>query len=361
MILNYLKVKNFRNIKDLELKFGRTNIIYGDNAQGKTSLVEAISYLSNLKSFRGDEEATMIKNGEEYFSVDAGIVSNDISHEYRVVVSKGKRKIQEDQKEVKKLQNFIGNIFVVTFSPSDVLIFKEAPRVRREFIDDELIKLSPSYYLAHLNYFNLLKSRNEALKADAIDHNLIDVYTQQIAKYNLEILRKRKTFVAQLSAIVNRKYQELVENPNVKIDILYQTFTDKDDLSEDDVYSILKENLEDDILRRVTQTGIHRDDILITLNDLPLASYGSQGQMRLCSIAIKLALIEIAFLHTGEKAIVVLDDVFSELDNKRQEQLIKYLELENQIFITTAHIESIKNVTNQQLYHVCNGMLEAEE
>ncbi len=335
MIIKKLLLRNFRNVNELELEFdSQTNVFYGDNAQGKTNIVEAIGFLSMLKSFRNDENQALIAQGKENAVLEAQAEKNGFNQNLRIVIGKTGCKTFLNKQEVKKASDFIGLVNVVTFSPADVGLFKASPRDRREFIDDELSKLSPSYYMATIRFHKILKERNENLKAANIDKNLIEVLTMQYAKANYEMLIKRREMVAQLTELINARYQRLSGQED-KLSIVYLTQLEKCNTT-NEIYEMVLANYNDDCYRQSTQIGVNRDDILLQINGKPIANYGSQGQNRLAAVALKLSSTDVVKKLTGEEAIIVLDDVLSELDKVKQRRLLQDLENDNQLFITTA-------------------------
>jgi DNA replication and repair protein RecF len=359
MRIDAIQITDFRNLKNLEIKdFEKINIIQGLNAQGKTNLVEAIAYLSLAESFRNDENVDLINYQTEFARISATISKGLYHHELKAVISKASNKLFFDNKELKKVSDFIGIINVVTFSPEDVFLFKGSPRNRRDFLNKEISKISPSYYLAKNQLTKLLKERNELLKSSNIDRILLETYDLQLARANSEIAKKRKDFLEKLEDIIHKEYRELIKKDvDIKIEYLNQF---EGDYHTESIKERLKESYQDDIQKGSTQIGVQKDDFVLKLDGKNVAHYGSQGQNRLAAIALKLATIKVVKDKTGEEAIVVLDDVLSELDENKRKELIKILSKENQVFLTTTEDEEFPELSKALKIKIVQGQTEGE-
>lgn len=363
MIIESLKLKDYRNINNLDVNFDKSiNIIYGLNGQGKTNLVESIDFLSSLKSFRGDQTESLIKIDSDFSLVEARFNEMSIKHQVRLVLSNKGVKITFDKQELKKNSDFVGIFNVITFSPNDVTIFKDSPKRRREFLDDEISKMSPSYYYLLLDYRKILKERNELLKQDNFDKLFLEVLTKKIAQLNLEIIKRRYDFIDKLNLILIDKFKE-VSKIEKEVSIEYDSFISKEELDYEKVYQKIKDKQDEDLKYKSTQLGIHRDDLLFKIDEKELSIFASQGQMRLCIIATKLSLLDLSYKSTGSRAIVVFDDVLSELDEIRQTQILEKVPKDNQIFITCAQSkEQIKKLLKiGKMFKMTDGQLETEE
>ena len=363
MIIESLKLKDYRNINNLDVNFDKSiNIIYGLNGQGKTNLVESIDFLSSLKSFRGDQTESLIKIDSDFSLVEARFNEMSIKHQVRLVLSNKGIKITFDKQELKKNSDFVGIFNVITFSPNDVTIFKDSPKRRREFLDDEISKMSPSYYYLLLDYRKILKERNELLKQDNFDKLFLEVLTKKIAQLNLEIIKRRYDFIDKLNLILIDKFKE-VSKIEKEVSIEYDSFISKEELDYEKVYKKIKDKQDEDLKYKSTQLGIHRDDLLFKIDEKELSIFASQGQMRLCIIATKLSLLDLSYKSTGSRAIVVFDDVLSELDEIRQTQILEKVPKDNQIFITCAQSkEQIKKLLKTgKMFKMTDGQLETEE
>ena len=337
MRIEELKLINYRNFKSLNLSFDKINFFYGKNGVGKTNIVESIAYLTNLSSFRKVDDKDIINSNASFFTIEAKFRQESNIYRVQVIYSNKGKKVVVNDKIVRRKQDYLSQFVTVCFTPQDVFLFKDAKQVRRDFLNDEIIKISPVYYVSLSSFNKILKNRNDLLKQEIIDLNLLNVYTQMISKYSLEIMKKRFEFIKELEFYTNLKYKELT-NSNDEIKIEYNTFVNENDVNEQTILMKLNESLEEDKRKRVTNIGIQKDDFTVYLNGNKIANYGSQGQNRLASIAIKLAMIEIASKKTGDRPIVILDDVLSELDQEKQKNLLNYVEKENQVFLTSTEL-----------------------
>lgn len=362
MYITKISLKNFRNIIDTEITLNKNlNIFFGDNGQGKTNFVESVSFLSAMKSFKEEDDKVLINNDEKQFQIDVSFISNSVLHTLGVVVDGRVKKITFDGETNLTSKETIGNLNVVTFNPLDVNIFNESPKTRRRFLDDELSKMSPSYNHSKNDFNQIIKERNEFLKLENKDEVYLMVINHQIAKLNLELMEKRNELIKKLNQYLSQKYKIISFEENVELKIDYVTFLDEENFTLEAIKQKLNESYEEDLRRQATQIGVHRDDFIVYLNNLDIAKYGSQGQKRLSAIAIKLALIEIIKERNKDDSIIVLDDVLSELDATKQKALITYLNKQNQILLTTAHIEEIEKTLSGyecDYWHVENGIIK---
>ena len=265
MIVKDLKITNFRNIKNLNLSFSpKINLIYGENAQGKTNIVEALGFLSMLKSFRNDENHTLIKDDEDFAIVESIIEKENSKQTLKSIITKTSYKNFINKSEIKKVGDFIGTLNIVTFDPTDVNLFKSNPRTRRTLLNDELSKISPSYYMALVQFNKILKERNEILKSQNINKTLVEVLTSQYSKVNYELFIKRKKFIEDLTLLINDKYQKISGDKN---EITIEYINQFSEISTaNDIYEKVMESYKEDCLKLATQIGIHRDDFIVKIN-----------------------------------------------------------------------------------------------
>jgi DNA replication and repair protein RecF len=364
MKIKRIKLTNFRNYQNLDLKLSESiNIFHGNNGQGKTNLVEAIYFNSLLKSFREDEVKPLIRIGEESGLIELEALVNEQRTKFKIVLTKNSKKMFINNKEIKKNSDFIGHLNVVSFIPKDVFLFQASPKERRDFIDDEIVKLSPAYALAISDLAKMVKERNEAFKQKKLDEVLIDVINRQIAKLSVEVLKKRYKFIKSLNQEVSNIFEKIIGS-KAKLQINYQSFIEEANITEKNILEKLLEKQKDDIQRQTTSVGTHRDDYAAALNEQNIALYGSQGQQRLAVIAIKLALINLIYKQIGDQPIVVLDDVLSELDLERQTNVISFFKNQNQLFVTTANLNkkvlALKEEIESTIYSVDAGNVSKE-
>ncbi|MDF9866720.1 DNA replication and repair protein RecF [Bacilli bacterium PM5-3] len=357
MYLKSLSCNNYRNLSDLELFFNeKVNIFIGDNGQGKTNLLEAIYFMSLTKSFKTSKINDIISFAHNNFFVCANIVKNDFPYQIEVTYEKQKKNIKINNNSNSKFKDVIGLLNAVLFVPEDLQLLKGNPKLRRKLLDIELSKIYPRYLVMLSSYYNVLKQRNSYLKLNNIDELVIDSLDVQLAQYGDSLKEYRLSFINELSILVNDFYKT-ISGVNDEITMSYQCTICKDDLT---FYDNLKKSLERDIVLQQTNIGIHRDDFVVYINDKDASIYGSQGEQRTIILAIKLALVEYIYQKTQEYPILLLDDVMSELDINRQENLVKYLNMKVQTFITTTNIDSLNReiIDDAKLYLINDGVVE---
>lgn len=333
MLLQKLILRNFRNYKDVVLQFHTgANIFFGANGQGKTNVLEAISLLSVARSFRTVRDMDMLYFGEEDCNVSASTRSNRGS--YRIDIKLGKKikkAVKINSVAIEKIQDLFGVINVVVFSPDDLKLIKDGPKERRLFLDREISQIRPKYYRTLSDYYKVLQRRNLLLKETG-ESMMIDIYTEQLAQFGYEIYCMRDRFLNEISSIakeIHAKISSYKEELNVEYESNIKAG------SWEEYFDILTETLENDYLRGSTTRGIHRDDIALKIGEMDIRHFGSQGQKRSAAISLKLSEIQLIHQLCEEYPIVLLDDIFSELDMQRQKMLLEYVK-NTQVFLTTA-------------------------
>ncbi len=362
MYIKNLKLKNYRNYNELDLNFNsKVNLILGNNAQGKTNLIESIYMTAFGKSFRTNKDKDLLKFDENFYKIRVNAINEIENFNIEIIFKDSKKYIKTNDKNIKNINELIGKIIIIVFSPEDLKIVKEEPSKRRKFIDRELCQIYPKYYDSLLKYKKVLNERNIYLKENNINYDLLDILNIQLAKYGAIIIKKRESFLEKLNLFSNNVHKNITGNkenlvlkyePNIKV-----LKTQKE--TEDFIYETLKQNIEKDIKFKNTTKGCHKDDFSFYVNGINMRDFGSQGQQRTCSLSIKLAELDIIKEVIGEDAILLLDDVMSELDNSRQEFLIRFLQ-NNQLFITSTYIEEniISKFPNSNVYEVNNGIVK---
>ena len=336
MIIKSIYLENYRNYNKLNLSFNKNiNIFIGNNAQGKTNLLEAIYLSSMAKSFRTNNSGELVNFNCDYAKIIINALEEDIDKKIEILINKNSKKsIKKDGKTINKISELLNNVRVVIFSPDDLDIVKSDPSVRRDFINRELCQLKPNYYNALINYNKLIKQKNILLKDINKDINLLDILDAQIAKYGALIVKYRKSFCSELDNI-SKKIQSDLTKGKENIEIKY--LSNIENLNEEEIFLKILNNRNKEIEKGYSIIGPHRDDFDIFINNINVKKYGSQGQQRTCSLTIKLSEIEIIKKETGTEPILLLDDVLSELDNERQNLLIEKIS-DIQLFITTTEI-----------------------
>ncbi|MFA5692625.1 MAG: DNA replication and repair protein RecF [Acholeplasmataceae bacterium] len=326
-MINYLSVRNFRNLSDFKINIeNKMLVLEGENGTGKTSLLEAIYLTATTKSHRTNHDKDLIKKDSEFTKVNLKTSSD----EYQVVITDNSKRVFINKEEIKTLSNFIGNISVVLFAPEDLFLIKGSPSIRRNFMDLELVQFSKEYLSNLNNYRNILKQRNILLKKIKIndDYTFLNILGEQLYNYGSKIYESRREFIQELNIILEKESKnysnfnlKIQYNPNIKLDSWLKT---------------LKTKQKQDIIFGQTLSGIHKDDLNILFNNQSLKDFGSQGMIRLAAILIKVSLLKWLISKNKKEIVLLLDDVFSELDQNIQNIFIKSLPNDIQTIITTA-------------------------
>ena len=369
MVIKTLDIQNFRNYASLNIELDNNiNIIYGENGQGKTNLLESIYFLGFTTSHRTFTSDNLIKSGEEKAIVKGKLIK-DIPYSLEINITKTKKQIKIDDKIINKNSDYIEKMNVIIFSSEDLDLIKGSPKERRKYFNLELSQLSINYYSA-LNDFNkLLKIRNEYLKElnqnKHIDLNYFNILTDYLVNKSIFIYQMRNKFVEKLNNICPPIYEEItgLKGFNIKYipSIELENF-DKETIKKalEDAYN---NHLEKEISLKSTLYGPHRDDFTFNLEYNNLREFGSQGQQKMAVIALKLSEIEIFKDFKKTSPIILLDDVFSDLDNTKKNNLLKHIDKDMQVIITTTDLDSIdkKLLSKAKLIHIDNGQIKKIE
>lgn len=351
--LSDVELNNFRCYDCFLSTFSSNiNVIVGKNAIGKTSLIEGIYYLGLCKSFKTNDYNELLKKDKDYLYVKGTLVDGE--KEYKIVASmtdKGK-KISVNNTIYRSLSDYLGFLNIICFSPEDLKLVKGEPKIKRRFLDINIGQKDKIYLKHVIDYNKVLKERNELLKNDDIYpqfNDLLKVYTEKLATIGYEIIKRRREFLKDIEPFINKKIKE-ISSDDEEVEICY-----KPNVSEDDIKNELFKAIEVDKYAKTTTIGPHRDDVVLNINGYNASIYGSQGQQRTIALAIKLGLADY-IKKDNDKLIIILDDVFGELDNKRQIELLRSVMSENQVFITTTSCDNI----DQSIINDCN-VIKLEE
>lgn len=356
MRVNKIRLADYRNYLYSNLiLYPGINVLYGLNGQGKTNFIEAINYISSLKSFRGNSDEELIRNNEKGFLIEIETTIKNRLQNLKVVYNEGSKKLWVDENETKKNSEFNEIFNVLVFSPLDVTLFIDVPDRRRRFIDKELSKISPSYTFALNRFKSILKERNVILKEHG-DELYLEVLTKQLGELSDFLIDKRLEFINELQGFAQIIFKNLYADENIKLTLDYQTFRKEGKSSFD--YFI--NNLQEDRLKEKTTIGPHYDDLIVSINGLDISKYGSQGQQRLAILAMKLGLLDVYEKANEDKAVVILDDVLSELDEIKRRKIFSYFNDDYQVLITTANLEDVKYYEGKAIhcYEVSNGEIK---
>lgn len=369
MILKNIKIRNFRNYSSLYLPLhSGINIIYGNNGQGKTNILESIYVLALTKSHRSFIDGNLIKEGEEN-AVIKGTLKKDISYNLEILLNKSKKQIKIDNDKVNTISSYIEKMNVIIFSSEDLDLIKGSPKERRKYIDLELSQLSSNYYNVLNDYQKLLKIRNETLKklssGEKINQNYFNILTEYIVNKGVFIYQMRNKYIEKLNEICPKIYEEISKlkgfkikyNPSIDI-----TNYEKELISQK-LSTALKQNLEKEIAAKQTLYGPHRDDFEFVIQEDNLRDYGSQGQQKMAVLALKLSEIEVFRDYKKTSPIILLDDVFSDLDINKKNNLLNHIDSDMQVIITTTDLKSInkKTLKKSNLIHIKAGKVIQEE
>ena len=358
MFIKRLQMLNYRNYNALDIELcPNVNVFMGDNAQGKTNILEAIYYCAFAKSHRTSKDKELINwNGEHAFiSVDVGRERLDKRIDISILKD-GKKSIRINKIKIKKIGELFGNFNVVMFSPEDLRIIKDSPGVRRKFIDMELCQLNPKYYYNLVQYNKVLNERNILLRNRNTSSEMLEIYDMQLVEFGYNIIRERIKYIESLNKYAEKIHSDITSGKE-KINFKYiSTIKDLENIKEN-FYTLLKKNRSKDCDRGITSIGPHRDDLTFYINDMN-ASFGSQGQQRSLILSLKMAEIALIKKVTGEFPILLLDDVMSELDNHRQLKLLESIDEEVQTFMTTTSLDHLSNLPpDLKTFLVKNGII----
>ena len=321
MIIKSIELAGYRNYDSLVLQFDRgTNILYGDNAQGKTNILEAIFISATTKSHRGSKDREIVNFDREEGHIRTFLEKEGVETRVDMHLRKSKSKgIAIDGQKIKKAADLLGLCNVVFFSPEDLGIIKNGPAERRRFVDMELCQLD-SFYLYNLNHYNkIVNQRNKLLKDMYLNPDLketLGIWDMQLISFGSKLIERRKLFVEQLNEIIFDIHRKLSGN---KEDLMIQY---EPDVEIEDFEHKLKCSQDRDMKSKMTSVGPHRDDFCFTIKGVDIRRFGSQGQQRTAALSLKLSEIELVKKITKDNPILLLDDVLSELDSNRQNYLL---------------------------------------
>lgn len=362
MKIKSLKIKNFRNYDLLNLDFdGSANIFYGDNAQGKTNILEALYITGTTKSHRGAKDRDLIQFEKDEAHIETVIEKRKICYQIDLHLKKNSPKgIAINKIPIRKAGELFGIVNFVFFSPEDLNIIKNGPAERRRFIDMELSQLDKIYFNNLSNYNRIVNQRNHLLKEIGIENkkNLmetLEIWDLQLIEYGNRLIERRKQFIQDMNEIVSSVHRKLTgDRENIKI--IYEPCNGNIPLEQ-----TIKKNRERDLRMKSTSSGPHRDDICIMHDRMDIRKFGSQGQQRTAALSLKLAEIELVKNTIGDTPVLLLDDVLSELDKHRQNYLLDSIS-DIQTLITCTGVEDFVNhrFSINKIFHVQDGQVLRE-
>ncbi len=360
MIVRSLELNEYRNYEQLDMLFDNgINILYGENAQGKTNILEAIYLAGTTKSHRGSKDKEIIRFGKEEAHIRISIEKDQISHSIDMHLKKNKAKgVAIDKVPIKRQGELFGMLNLVFFSPEDLNIIKNGPGERRRFLDLELCQLDKIYMYHLTNYNKAMAQRNYLLKQISFNRDLLDtlyIWDAKLIEHGSIIIDTRKLFIRKINELIYPIHNRLTGGRE-ELRLQYEPNVTAQDFEEK-----LKKSLERDLILKMTNTGPHRDDMSFLFGDIDIRKFGSQGQQRTAALSLKLAELELVKEVIKEKPVLLLDDVLSELDRSRQNYLLNSIG-DIQTIITCTGLEEFINhrFNYNKIFHVVNGTVRCE-
>lgn len=359
MKIKSIEIENYRNIENLNLEFDDVNIIYGENAQGKTNLIEAIYLFTGAKSFRGVRDKELVKFGCDYSKLKI-CFENKTREQNAEILIKGRRSATLNGVKKKSASSLGDELKAVIFSPVHLSMVKDGPAERRKFIDGALCQIKSGYRSLLKEYNRCLAQRNMLLKDIGTNPSLADmlyIWDKNLASSGAKIIMQRRKYIEAVTPFVKDIFDGL-SNGRESIELVLKGEFDYLGLTLDEIEDrLVKEFIaakSNDMINRITTVGPHRDDMDILINGRSARLYGSQGQQRSCVLALKLAEASLLKQMTGDEPIVLLDDVMSELDESRQDYILNHLK-DRQIFITCCDANTVLRLKQGKTFHISDG------
>lgn len=357
MWISNMKLKDFRNYGSQELKlYNGINIFYGENAQGKTNIIESIFLSSMGKSFRARKDQELIKFNSQKAVVELEFIKSDRDGKIKIEIE-NRKKIFVNGIKLKKLSELLGNVNVVIFTPDDIDILKGGPQKRRKFLDIMISQLKPNYMHVLNLYLKTIEQRNNYLrqiKLEGKEENLLDIWDEKLAEYAVKIYEYRNEFINRIKEKIGDIHYKITEN---KEEIKMEYISDCND--KEQVMRLLKSRRKLDIIKGFTTKGVHRDDFVIYINNKQVNIYGSQGQHRTAILSLKLCELSVIYDEIGEYPILLLDDFMSELDEQRKKNFLENIK-DAQVIITCTEKIDIENLKYFN-YNIFDGKIIAKE
>ncbi len=367
MFLKNLQLHQFKNHKESQFTFNeKVSCFVGDNGAGKTNILDAIHYLSQTKSYFNHIDSQNIQFTTDYFMLK-GVFEKE--GKYSEIQCNHKeqegKSVQKNKKKYKRFSEHIGQFPIVIISPTDTNLILEGSEVRRKYLDSSIAQYKQSYLQVLIQYNKALKQRNALLKQfndkGYFDAITLEIYDKQLLEHGNTIHKERTKFLEELTPVFNKYYSE-ISGGNERVGLVY-----KSQLNDTDFGSLLDESKQKDRVSNYTQVGTHKDDIIFTMNDLPIKKIGSQGQQKSFLIALKLAQFDFIKEQIGFKPILLLDDIFDKLDDKRILKLISFVDKNvfGQVFITDTHADRSKEILTKakisfSIFNINNGIIKNE-
>ena len=359
MIVDVIELSNFRNYQKLKINFSpNINIICGKNGSGKTNIVEAIYVLGLTKSFRNIQEKNLILKNKNLAKIK-GVIKSKSKNKYEIQISKEGKKVLINGNGVNLLSNYISNIPIIVFNPDDLRLLKDTPIIRRKFLNIELSFYNKEYLKNVACYNKLLKQRNSYLKQSFINSNCstdyLNILTEKLYDYGLMIYEERVNFLNYINENINKYYSKITKTGTISL-----KYTSNFNKEKSKMLESYKQYYKKEMTFGKTLLGIHLDDIEFYLDSNKVKEWASEGQLKNIIVSLKLVELQLLKEKNGYNPILILDDIFSELDKEKINDIMKLLPLSGQVFITTTELSKIKKSIkdNSKIFRVINGKVE---
>ena len=362
MEISSLKLLNFRNYETLELKFSnKVNLIYGKNGMGKTNIIEAIYMLGLTKTFRSNNDDIVIKKGKNIAKIE-GTIKDNIFNNYKIIISNAGKRIKIDNNKIAKVSDYITKVNIILFNPDDLKLIKDTPSIRRKMLNIEISGINGEYLLLLNSYNKVLKQRNAYLKAlnkkKDYETSFLNILTEQLVDLGLKIMWIREDFINNINSYISDIYYEITHKGTLKV-VYKSEFLGK---NKEDLLKMFEKNISREIFLGKTIFGIQHDDIEFLIDKEIVKEFSSVGEQKNSIISFKLAEIKNIEEKLHKKPILILDDLFSELDEEKINNILMLIDTDLQTFITTTEISKVdtKLLANAKIFHVINGKVEEE-
>ncbi len=367
MWIKNIELKNYRNYDNLKIDFNNNmNIIIGNNAQGKTNLLESIYVLAVTKSFLSNSDKNLIKFDNHFSKIKGFLDGNNGTNCIEIIINDNGKCIKVNNKEIKRISEYISTMNVIVFSSNDIILFKDSPSSRRKYFNIQISQID-KYYLKYLNDYNiLLKQRNEFFKIlnpnKENDVKYLNIINDSYVSLSILISKYRKKYIDDINEFLGDIFYSITGIDGLYINYVSNINYD-DNYSESDLINRINKGIDREIQYKMTLIGPNRDDFYFSLNGKNLSSFGSQGQIRSAILALKLSEVKLFSNLVGDSPILLLDDIFSELDIVKKNNILKYLDGNIQTIITTTDLKNIEeNIWKKaNVYEIENGKIISRE
>ena len=362
MQISSLKLLNFRNYETLELKFSnKVNLIYGKNGMGKTNIIEAIYMLGLTKTFRSNNDDIVIKKGKNIAKIE-GTIKDNIFNNYKIIISNAGKRIKIDNNKIAKVSDYITKVNIILFNPDDLKLIKDTPSIRRKMLNIEISGINGEYLLLLNSYNKVLKQRNAYLKAlnkkKDYETSFLNILTEQLVDLGLKIMWIREDFINNINSYISDIYYEITHKGTLKV-VYKSEFLGK---NKEDLLKMFEKNITREIFLGKTIFGIQHDDLEFQVDSEIVKEFSSVGEQKNSIISFKLAEIKNIEEKLHKKPILILDDLFSELDEEKINNILMLIDTDLQTFITTTEITKVDKrlLANAKIFHVIDGKVEEE-